>query len=113
MYLIGDSVAELYGQLRDALQFAPTVSPHGQETKELMPLYIRLNDPRNRFAHHHLRNYNVTFAFCEWLTLLMPVKDLKYFTWANRNMKEFSDDGTTMHGAYGYRIDSLIPELID
>ncbi len=59
--------------------------------------------PLERVLFDPLRNCNPVFHFMEGLWMLAGRNDVKWISWFNQRMKEFSDDGVQFHGAYGYR----------
>ena len=59
--------------------------------------------PLERVLFDPLRNCNPYFHFAESLWLLAGRNDIGFLTQFNPRMKEFSDDGLTQRGAYGYR----------
>lgn len=73
-----------------------------QSTHELLLTTMYLENPRNRFVLS--RNIDLAFAFVEVFWHLSGRNDLEFLNSWNKRMKTFSDDGQTLHGAYGYRL---------
>lgn len=59
--------------------------------------------PNQRVLFSPMRNANPTFHLLESLWMLAGRNDLKFPATFVKNMKSFSDNGRTLHGAYGYR----------
>lgn len=109
----GDSWVSLYEQVRPHLISAPTSAPRGKLTKELLDVNLILEAPRRRLGFNEHRKYNLLFALTEALMLFIPTNELTYIGRYNKNMAQFSDDGETLHGAYGKRIATSIETVID
>lgn len=72
------------------------------ETLELLHSSITIEDPRQRIVL--ARPINPAFAIAEVIWILAGSKDLAFINYWNPLMKKFSDDGKSLHGAYGYRL---------
>lgn len=59
--------------------------------------------PRQRVSYSALRDANPFFHLMEALWMLAGRNDVKFLAAYNSRMAEFSDDGATLHGAYGFR----------
>lgn len=59
--------------------------------------------PRERVIYHQERDANPFFHLFESLWMLAGRDDVKYVAHFVKRMKTFSDDGKTLHGAYGKR----------
>ncbi len=59
--------------------------------------------PTQRVLFHPLRDANPFFHFYEMLWMIGGRQDVKSVAHFAGNMKNYSDDGKTFHGAYGYR----------
>ena len=66
----------------------------------VMTIYIR---PEERVLFYPSRDANPFFHLFEALWMLAGHDDLEFVSRFNSRMKEFSDDGQTLSGAYGYR----------
>lgn len=84
-----------YGRLQES---------RDETTKELIHVAIEINDPRQRVVFS--RPINPAFAIAEVIWILAGSDDLAFITFWNPRMKRYSDDGITMHGAYGPRLRS-------
>lgn len=59
--------------------------------------------PRQRVLFSHKRRANPVFHFLESLWMLAGRNDVGFPATFVKNMKSFTDDGATYHGAYGHR----------
>ena len=108
-----DTVADIFRVVgRDILE-AKSISPRGAETREIIAPQIIIESPRQRLVFNDDRKFNVVFALIESLMLFSTSNKLKYFSEFNKTMKQFSDDGKTLHGAYGTRISGQLYSIID
>jgi hypothetical protein len=60
--------------------------------------------PCERVLFSPRRNANPFFHFFEALWILAGSNDVQWLSHFNKRMAEFSDNGRTFHGAYGYRL---------
>lgn len=67
------------------------------------PVATTYEDPTARVLFSPLRNANPFFHLMEALWMLQGRNDLTWPRMFNRGFKDFSDDGLTLHGAYGER----------
>lgn len=67
------------------------------------PVMTIYNKPLERVIFSPLRDANPFFHFFEALWMLAGRNDLKWPVYFNKRFGDFSDDGETIHGAYGYR----------
>ena len=80
------------------------VAPRGQATLEWYePVLTIFERPRERVLFSEVRDANPFFHFFEALWMLAGRNDVWFVEQFNRRMKEFSDDGISFYGAYGYR----------
>ena len=108
----GDSLSMIYKRIYTDMVNAPEISPRGLRTKELIAPTIRIMKPWNRIAYHPDRKFNLEFAIVESLMLFDESNDAKYLAHVNKRILDYSDDGETMYGSYGYRIAQYIPEIL-
>ena len=85
-----------------------------------MPVVTTYQRPRNRVLINSIRNPNPFFHLFESLWMLAGRNDLAFLKKFVSAFGQFSDDGETLHGAYGYRwrnwfghdqLDGIINEL--
>lgn len=82
-----------------------TVSPRGMETIELnAPVSTVYREPLKRVLFDPERDANPFFHLMESLWILGGRKDVAFLAEFNKQMKQFSDDGETLRGAYGNRL---------
>ena len=67
------------------------------------PLTSVYERPWERVLFHPGRDANPFFHLMEALWMLDGGEDIAFVADYNKRMKEFSDDGVTLNGAYGYR----------
>ena len=67
------------------------------------PVTVAYTSPWERVLWHPARDCNPFFHLFEAVWMLAGSNRLKPLTRYVKKMKEFSDDGETLHGAYGYR----------
>lgn len=90
------------------------VSPRGARTIEYPgPVSTTYERPWERVLFSLERNANPFFHLMESLWILAGRQDVGFLEHYNKRMREFSDDGTTFHAPYGYRIAPQIPLLLD
>lgn len=73
-----------------------------QPTKEILNAFFILHDPRQRFVFS--RPIDPAFAMAEVIWMLSGSRDLGAIAAWNSRMRNYSDNGSTLHGAYGHRI---------
>jgi thymidylate synthase len=83
------------GRQRDSRNGPVLVSDH--------PVTTVYEKPCERVIFWEARDANPYFHFFESLWMLAGRNDVAYPTKFVKRMKDFSDDGKTFHGAYGYR----------
>lgn len=107
-------MAEFYGGDFDTL-FAKAVgkinstpeficSPRGQRVKENIATTLTLFNPRARLLANPEREVNYGFGVGEFLWYWAGRQDLASMLYYNKRMKDFSDNGSTLNSAYGYRM---------
>jgi thymidylate synthase len=81
------------------------ISPRGQETWEHEGLFVtEYLKPDERVLFSEVRDANPYFHFFESLWILAGRQDVEFLAQFLPRMADFSDDGTTFHAAYGYRL---------
>lgn len=88
------------------------IAPRGQLTRELLSARYTL-DMRLPVVDVPARGLNYKFAAAEAYWILSGSNRLAEITSYNARMSEFSDDGVTLFGAYGPRIQSQLPYVVD
>lgn len=105
MEFVVDNMSDLYKQVgKYLLDNGDVVSPRGKETKEILCPTITLVNPKSRLCYNSFRKFSLVYAITEALMLFSYSDDVRYFSRFNKNIENFSDDGLTLHGAYGKRM---------
>jgi len=78
--------------------------PRGQVVKELIAPTLVLTNPRARILANKERAADYGFGVGEFLWYWAGRQDLASILYYNKRMKDFSDNGTTLNSAYGYRV---------
>lgn len=82
---------------------ARETSRNGPVVSSRMPLTFRYSHPHERVLLNTGRDANPFFHLYEALWCLAGRNDVASLAYYNSRMKDFSDDGRTLNGAYGYR----------
>ena len=90
---------DLLGQHRGNLRF----SRAGEVIEVPEPVATVYQNSRERVLFEDVRKANPFFHLMESLWMLGGANDLEYVKVYNKRMEEYSDDGITLQGAYGYR----------
>ena len=80
------------------------IKPRNIPCFELTNVQINVRNPLHNLIEHPHRNLSYRFAVAEWLWIYFGLNDLKTIERYNPRMKEFSDDGVILSGAYGPHI---------
>lgn len=95
--------------LRDGVK----ASPRGKGVLELVtPTVITLTNPRCPTITTLIRRANYRFGMMEAAWICSGSDDVNKVAAFNRRMREFSDDGKTLWGAYGPRVIGQLPHVI-
>ena len=78
-------------------------SRNGPVLQVTEPVLITYQCPKERVLCNPARNANPFFHLYEALWMLAGRNDVASVTYYNKRMNEYSDDGKTLNGAYGYR----------
>lgn len=76
------------------------------ETREVLHVTINVLDPLQRIVFS--RPINPAFAMAEVVWIMAGSNSLDFIKPWNKTMAEFSDDGTVLRGAYGFRLGSKV-----
>lgn len=80
-----------------------TPSRNGPVLRLPAPLTTTYRDPRSRVLFNPVRDCNPFLHLFESMWMLAGRNDLKFVQFITPSMANFSDDGVTLNGAYGYR----------
>lgn len=102
-------------QLNMLQEIGDNVEVRGRYTKELLNVATEVHEPQHHCILIPERHWNPWLALSEFLWIMAGREDIATLVKYNRNITEFSDDGTHLYGAYGrrmrYQIDPLISRL--
>lgn len=90
--------------LNELIHIGKIVSPRGQETKEILNATVSVRDGLNNILLSEFRGLNYRFMIAEWLWIYGAFEDVETLAKYNSIMKNFSDDGQILSGAYGPRL---------
>lgn len=94
----------LLGAINYVLEHGKNVKPRGLACREVLATQLVLTDPRNRFVIIPHRRWSLAYAAGELAWYLRGSADLEAISYYAPSYRRFSDDGKTLHGAYGPRI---------
>lgn len=77
------------------------------------PVTVTYRQPEERVLFNQVRNANPFFHLYEALWMLSGRNDVGSIGWYVKQVKEYSDDGKTLNGAYGYRWRHHQTDIID
>ena len=72
--------------------------------KEILDFKTVLLNPYRRVVGGQRRNINVFFLLAEAMWIFTGHKDVRFLTYFNKKMADFSDDGVVFHAPYGFRL---------
>lgn len=108
----GRTAGEVYRKQLLDLVDAPQVPAKGTTTRELLNVVTEIEQPQHRIQVVPGRKMNPWLALSEAFWLLAGRNDVAALKPYNRRIVDFSDDGETLYGAYGYRIAHQLPDLL-
>lgn len=105
MRVAEDTAGEAWARLLMGLLDKGELSaPRGKPCHETLGVQVRVDDMLKNVVAQPSRRVNYRFAVAEWLWTLFGRSDVRTIAQYNARMAEFSDDGLSLHGAYGPRI---------
>lgn len=99
-------------RVRELLAFGNVTDPRGQGTLEQLDQKLRIEDSRFNLLDVPERNLNVRFAVAEWLWMTFGRSDVESLAQYNSVMRQFSDDGVFLTGAYGPHIKAQLARRV-
>ena len=112
--ITGRTFAEVYDKLLiSLLEEGQEVSPRGMLTKELMQETFCIEDPNSSLIYIPGRNFSLVHAIHESLLIFCDDNHVKVAGYFNKNIAQFSDDGTTLYGSYGHRIATKMQGVLE
>lgn len=97
-------------QLQD---YGEPVEVRGHKTLEFLNCVTEIQEPQHHCILMPSRRWNPFLALSEALWILAGRDDVAALEPYNSHIKDYSDDGSTLYGAYGARIYSQIDPLIE
>ncbi|MHA2065696.1 MAG: thymidylate synthase [Candidatus Thorarchaeota archaeon] len=99
----GNNITELWLEIITVLNTDGHLQEgRDQSTKELLHVHCELSNPRNRYLG--ARPINPAFALAEVIWFMSGSDEVEPIAWWNSRMRDYSDDGVYLHGAYGSRL---------
>lgn len=103
--LIGEDIGEVWTDLVHLLlEKGKEVSPRGYRTKEILNVSIEVLNGLRNILCSKVRDLNYRFMIAEWLWIGAGLDDVDSLAKYNSVMRNFSDDGVILNGAYGPRL---------
>ncbi len=101
----GQSITQVWRNLiGDIFALGSTTTPRGLLTREIINVTIEVSQGLNNIIVSESRDINYRFMIAEWLWIMGGLNDLSSLARYNSIMKQFSDDGEILNGAYGPRL---------
>jgi thymidylate synthase len=94
----------LYESLRRLEQYGRKCMPRGKVTIEIESTCLVIDNPRDRVALLQGRQANIFSTLAETIWVLAGRNDLSFISYYLKSIANFSDDGVSLHGAYGPRL---------
>lgn len=108
------SIASGWGMVvSEILRKGKHVAPRGKETLEVTNLTLYIENGLYNIFENEVRNLSYRFMIAEWLWIQAGLEDVASLAQYNSIMKQFSDDGEILNGAYGPRLGSQWKYIID
>lgn len=90
--------------LEHLLRQKPNSAPRGYQTRELVNVFFNVRNLRANVLQSEVRNVNYRFYVAEWLWIWFGIDKVEPLARYIKRMRDFSDDGKTLAGAYGPRL---------
>lgn len=98
--------------LKELLLGGQSSSPRGYGTREILNVTLEITNGLDNILVDYVRNVNHKFMIAEWLWVQAGLEEVSILASYNSVMKNFSDDGEILSGAYGPRLLPQIPYII-
>lgn len=111
----GESIGEVFLKVRKRMldpTIANVVPSRVALTKELLNPTIVISDPKQRLLYSEHRSYSLIYGIVEAYMLFNKTNRLDVFAAYNNNIRNYSDDGSTINSAYGYHIAEYLPHIV-
>lgn len=108
MHLIYKDVNHAFKSMVEMIQSQPelmeeSTSRYGDVLRFKQPVMVSFLEPKSRVLMNRYRDVNPFFHMFEAMWMLAGCCNVQSLTYFNKRMAEFSDNGITFNGAYGYR----------
>lgn len=114
MNISADSANDLWLRLLDELlHLGRIVAPRGMKTREIIPMHLELTDVDNNLITIAMRKLNYPFMVAEWFWIMAGRYDVESISFYNKQIAQFSDNGTTFFGAYGPKIRGQLGYVVE
>ena len=105
MDIAANNIDTLYKLIiRDILEDGEEVTARGLTFKERRFQSYKLINPRARLIQNPERKLSKRFAMAEFIWIMAGKCSLDQISFYNKRMKDFSDNGVDLNGAYGPRL---------
>ena len=98
--------------LQDVVNLGNIEVVRDRETKEILNSVLEIKQPMKRVMLVPGRRWNPWIAMSEGLWLIAGLDTIKEIEPYNHGIKNFSDDGHTLNGAYGKRLAKTVLEAV-
>lgn len=115
MHLInGIDIDSLFWQAcKVVLAYGEVRNPRGMATRSVGPVMMRLDSPRSRVLWNPIRKAVQGFMAGEFTWIITGSDSVEQIEFYNTKMSLFSDDGITLAGAYGPKMVSQLPYVLE
>lgn len=100
-------------ELQELVDFGQSVEARGRKFVELLDYCSEIEEPWHHCILVPSRRWNPWLALSEALWILAGRNDVAALKPYNSNINDYSDDGSTLYGAYGARIYDQIDPLVE
>lgn len=112
-YISGDNGDTVWlALLRRLIYDGSVLSPRGKPTLEISPMMLTITRPGQAVITVAQRRLNYAFMTAEAMWMLAGRDDVEFLARYNSKMRQFSDDGTTLFGAYGPWVVKQLPYVL-
>lgn len=102
---IKDNLDDLYKDvIKEVMSEDNIIEARGLRFKEIIFPHLVLTNPRARIIQNSARKISKKFMIAEFIWMMGGRSDIEMLSHYNKNISQFSDDGRTLHGAYGPRL---------
>lgn len=96
---------DLYSQaIKTVFRDGEEITVRGLTCTEILFPHLILKNPRARLIQNKRRNISKKFTMAEFIWTMSGQDSLETIEYYNKRIRNFSDDGITLHGAYGPRL---------